>query len=578
MSSIRLRLFAFFFALIAVLSGHSSAADPDRPVVRVVYFTPTDRKAEADRQARLDRVMTEVQRFYREGMKRNGHGPMTFELDRDAKGALRIYEVAAKGPMRDYGRNSSGKVRGEVKAALAKQGLDIDRETIILFQQLLEWNGEKAIEVGSYVGSGGPRSGTAWVYDDAKLDPELLSSKKPGGFYNGPCSIGKFNTHYVGGTAHELGHAFGLPHEAERDADRPREGASLMGGGNHTYGQEKRGEGKGSFLSPASAVPLSVHPLFTGKRVPATPMTCRIADLKATHEGGKLRLVGQFKDGPPAQHIVARNDPSAVAGDYDSVGWTCPVGSDGRFNLEIGELKPGKYDLRMAVYGTGGDHKSFTFAYTVDKDRKPDTKPFAEDILLRDANAALKARDAAKLTQLADKAKMDFPAGSDQVRKVEHLRKLLKPAELIPLEKVAKDAKEVSVADLKLEAETVGWGRPLRNQTLAEAESVLLECGGNFFESGLFAHAPARHALKLDGSWTTFSTCFGIKDGSPGSVVFVVKADGKELYRSDKVLPGQLNEKTLPIAGVRSLELLVEDAGDGGNSDWGLWLGPKLRR
>lgn len=187
-----------------------AVAEEPHPVLRIVYFIPTDRQPEPDYRDRLERVLAEVRRFYREGMERQGHGPLTFELDRDDAKALRVFEVRGKEPMRAYGRNAGGKVRDEVKAALAQQGIDIDRETVILFQLLLTWQGDRAIEIGPFVGGGDAAGGTAWVYDDAKLDTRLLSSKLPGGYYGGPCSLGQFNTHYIGGIAHELGHALPL--------------------------------------------------------------------------------------------------------------------------------------------------------------------------------------------------------------------------------------------------------------------------------------------------------------------------------------------------------------------------------
>ena len=565
--------------LLATAQERAEPADADRPVVRVVYFIPSDRQPEPDYRARLDRVMTDVQQFDRLGMQQNNYGNLTFELDRDPQGTLRIYEVPGQGPMRDYGRNASDKVRREVKEALAKQGLDIDRETIIIFQLLLQWDGDKAIEIGPYVGSGGPRSGTAWVYDDVRLDPRSLSSRKPGGYYAGPCSLGQFNTHYIGGVAHELGHAFGLPHDCERDSDRPRRGRSLMGGGNHTYGQEQRGEGQGAFLSAASALPLSVHPLFTGKRKPAAAMTCRLTELKATHEEGKLSLTGRLQGGPRGVGLVAHNNPQEIPGDYDAVGWTCPVDADGKFALVIGELKPGDFDLRLTAFGESGDSRSFTFRYRVDREKRPDLRPFTESVGMQEMHAAFRSGNKVRLAEIASELKKQNRVDDVPSRKAEHLQKLLSLADPRPLDAVALDVSVVQVADLKWESTTVGWGRPLRNQVLAEGEaSCLLEVGGTFFESGLYAHAPARHVLRLDSKWNRFTTNYGLQDGHDGSVVFVVKGDGKELFRSKVVRDHTAREQSVAVANITLLELIVEDANDGGNSDWGVWLDPQLRR
>jgi hypothetical protein len=50
---------------------------PNRAVVRIIYFIPTDRQPEPDFRDRLDRVMTDVQQFYRLGMEQNGYGKIT---------------------------------------------------------------------------------------------------------------------------------------------------------------------------------------------------------------------------------------------------------------------------------------------------------------------------------------------------------------------------------------------------------------------------------------------------------------------------------------------------------------------
>jgi hypothetical protein len=253
-------------AMLAIAMSFGAAAANELPPIRTVCFVPSDRQPIPGYVERLDRVMTEVQRFYRDGMEAAGYGPKTFRLDRDQQGRLRVDLVHGRHPMRAYGRDASGKVRDEVKEALAQQGIDLDRQTLVIFQVLLHWEANKATEIGPYVGGGNHLTGTAWVYDDQRLDSRLLGSKAPGGYYGGPCSLGEFNSHYIGGVAHELGHAFGLPHDCQREAEQAKRGLSLMGGGNHTYGQEQRGEGPGTFLSAASAMLLAYNCPFTGEQ------------------------------------------------------------------------------------------------------------------------------------------------------------------------------------------------------------------------------------------------------------------------------------------------------------------------
>ena len=116
-----------------------------------------------------------------------------------------------------------------------------------------------------------------------------------------------------------------------------KRGLSLMGGGNHTYGQQRRGEGPGTFLTAASAMQLAYSRPFAGEQKDARiRSTCRLRDVDAKFNNGTLLLTaGAVVARPPAFGIVALDDWAKIPADYDAVGWTCKVDDRGRFRLEV---------------------------------------------------------------------------------------------------------------------------------------------------------------------------------------------------------------------------------------------------
>ena len=290
-------------------------------------------------------------------------------------------------------------------------------------------------------------------------------------------------------------------------------------------------------------------------------------------------MAGRLQGGPRAIALIAYNDPRAIVGDYDAHGWPCIVDADGRFRVILEDVRPGAYDLRLRSIGEAGDTRDFSFSYPVGRDGMPDVAPLHAMLLLQDARAAYLGKDKNRLGELVAEVKQISPANAVLLRKVEHLQRLMSPPKLLALADVPVDIKAINVADLKMETISVGWGNPFRNQVLPEGDgNFLLQVGGEFFESGLYAHAPARHVLKPDRAWKTFTTKYGLQNGHDGSVVFVVKGDGKELFRSSTIRDHKAYEQTLNIANVIILELQVENAGDGATNDWGVWLGPQLLR
>ena len=581
MPRIPLFIFLIFFCLsFGLEAGESKEVPSTVPPIRIAYFVPADREPLPDRQERLGRVMRYVQDFYRKEMQKNGYGPKTFVLEWDKPDRLKLYLVKGKKKQAEYGRNDASVVREEVRNALRSQyGIEVNEEVTVIFQLLLNWDGAKATEVGPYVGGGSHLTGTAWVYEDAKLDSDLLSSKEPGGYYHGPCSLGRFNTHYIGGLAHEMGHAFSLPHACELDAERKEKGRALMGGGNHTFGQELRNEGPGTFLAASSAMRLSKVRAFVGDIRGSRERVYWIfeelnAVPKKKNSNGSPRsfvLTGRVTATPKLIGIIAYNDNGTIPADYDAKTWTAPIGADGSFRIEIDELAVAPYQLRLVgIHETGA-----TSRLVIDYSVAPD------GIELSAINSAVPLDNLKRLFCAGNKAEIEVIARKNASNKnieskARHLLRLLNTMETVEVSRLPSSVREtdLSWADF-LDAKT-GWGSFRRAHV---PEDVFLQVGGKFFDSGLYAHAPASYKIELGAAWRTFRFGYGLQDGHDGPVRFVVRGDGKELFRSGDIKDHKEHRETVSVDSVGTLELVVESAAPNGNSGaWGVWLCPVLKR
>ncbi|MBI2301997.1 MAG: NPCBM/NEW2 domain-containing protein [Armatimonadetes bacterium] len=354
---------------------------------------------------------------------------------------------------------------------------------------------------------------------------------------------------------------------------------SLMGYGNHTYGEDQRGEGAGTVLSPASAMALAHQPLFTG--VPLEPDPdgrCDVQDLAFDWADGKLTVSGRVEAVSTVYGVVAYHDPDEPASDYDAVGWTAAVPPTGRFAVSLAQLRPGKAQLRLRFCHVNGTATKLPFSYGVDAQGVPDVARLWASSLQSRAVRAWQAGDRAAFRAARAAALERCPDDAELAYRLQLLERLLGPRAPMAPATVPAATKEVAVSDLAFAEERVGWGRPLRDQVLLEGPDAFLSLGGKVYDKGLFAHAPSLYRLSLGGGWTQLRAGYGLNDGHPGSVVFVVRGDGRELFRSDLIRDHPRRGLVVDVAGVNDLELVAEDGGDGPNNDWGIWVEPVLRR
>ena len=177
----------------------------DSPIVRLVYFRPSDRPVRPDVDAEIDGPIKKAQQFYADEMERHGFGRKTFQFETDAHGNAVVHHVNGKF-IEAYYRQNGG------------------------------WGTETREQIDRL-----PQSITVYMLD-GNLLPDSIAGTGGGSPYGG--GRASIESWYWFTIAHELGHAFGMNYHDYR-------APSLMSSG---YLDEE--------LSPCFAAWLDVHPAF----------------------------------------------------------------------------------------------------------------------------------------------------------------------------------------------------------------------------------------------------------------------------------------------------------------------------
>lgn len=592
-------------ALRIIDAYHGTRPSEPPKKLQIVYYTPADREPAAEYAQRLDAIMEDIRAFYRDGMKRTGFGPKTFTLPRDRDGKLTIHFVKGKELESAFtgwkGRNNGNtgspeagdKVKRECQPVLESEGIYYNRETLLIFCHLATYD-EKAKTFrhhSPYFGVWDNQTRLCYAADWANQNLNNLTKREPilQDAEYGRMSMGKHTTIFIGGVAHELGHALELPHCGAR-WDEKALGTSLMGAGNHTYREEVRGEGKGSFLTMGSAMRLASNPLFNGsdKGRDVRPQldSCKLtistnvsrADL-AGRKGG-LRLEGTVTGSPPIYGVVAYFD-SVHDGGYRAPTATSIPDEHGEFAIEVSDLATaGNGELRVEFCHANGGVSQRSLRFSVSSEGCVDLSQWELREALEPVATAVARNDLDKSKTVLQK--LEATQAPELAKTV--ARKLVitlgggpkrSPA-AIPAE-----VPELSLGDSKAQSAEVGWLTPSANRIPANDQipSPLLDCG-RVYATGLFAHAPSKYFFDLGGKWKSLNGEAGLHTAHQpfGSVRFIINADGKEVFRSEIIRGAKKAAYKINVANVRKLELIVDPTADGKSNDWGLWLDPVLSR
>jgi hypothetical protein len=307
----------------------------------------------------------------------------------------------------------------------------------------------------------------------------------------------------------------------------------------------------------------------------STNVTC--PDLRGRR--GAIRLEGTVVGSPPIYGVIAYFD-SVRDGGYHAPAATAVPGAGGRFAIETSDLAPGgNGELRVELCHVNGAVSERRLGFSVDGEGSVDLAQWQirhELEPIAKAVADNQPKNAA--AALRELERSDAPASAKLIGR--KLAGTLDPTPKPRPGEVPGTVTNLALGDAQPESAEVGWLEPAANRVPLDhgVDSPLLDCG-HLYATGIYAHAPSRYVFRLDGKWKELSGEAGLHTVQQpyGSVIFILKTDGQEVFRSDTIRGANKAQYNVKVAGVNKLELIVDPIGRNYN-DWGLWLDPMLSR
>jgi WD40-like Beta Propeller Repeat len=303
---------------------------PPPPTLRVVFFTPADLEPPPGVKHRLTQVADAAERFFVTWMKHWKYPPANehiFRRDRD--GSVEILFVKGDHPV-SSGRYQKPNFTPEVLKKVTQQfQIAGDRHIWWIFTYL----GEPPRRIDNYLGGGTSQGGGACTVNYSTIPGEIRPDLGLGTAFHEQWTLK--------GCIHELGHAFGLPHDGPIPGNGL--GVPLMGPNFDVYAARKQPDPDKVYLSEASAAMLWKHAIFTGTdKDRLLETTVKITDYRASYSRAQNRvtLTGKLTSDPKAHSVVVLDDIGTPRDPYWHRGYVSRVSADGNFHVVIGAPAP----------------------------------------------------------------------------------------------------------------------------------------------------------------------------------------------------------------------------------------------
>ncbi|MGZ3852801.1 MAG: NPCBM/NEW2 domain-containing protein, partial [Flavisolibacter sp.] len=138
-------------------------------------------------------------------------------------------------------------------------------------------------------------------------------------------------------------------------------------------------------------------------------------------------------------------------------------------------------------------------------------------------------------------------------------------------------AQTVWLDQLDVSSATQGYGVPNKNKTV---DGRTMTIAGKTFERGFGTHSESSLLIQLDGKATSFTAQVGIDDeikGHEPAVEFELYGDKQKLWSSGIMRFGDGPKLcSVPLTGIKRLELVVTDGGNGNYYDHADWADAKF--